>query len=232
MRRSCDGNRPANYFIVLDAAYAIRVSARKSSGGLTFEAKRTLVMNDQMRTWLSRSLFALGGLIVGAAVGWAGHGSRGDVARMMFYQDWRLICPADAEQKGACGMTSDIVDPRSGTKLAQVSLGTQAGKANEELVVSVPLTVLIPPGVGLQIGGDTKNYPYMTCISTGCVTVIQMDDKLLSAFNSATSVALVVTAQNGRTVNLPMSVKGYSDARKALDNTEARRHSWWRRLWS
>jgi hypothetical protein len=45
-------------------------------------------------------------------------------------------------------------------------------------------------------------------------------------------MALVVTAQNGRTVSLPVSVKGYSDARKALNNIEARRHSWWRRLWS
>jgi len=191
-------------------------------------------MNDQMRTWLTRGLVALVGVVVGFAAGWITHGpgAGGDVPRMSFYQDWRLICPSDKEQKAACGMTSDVVDPRSGTKLAQLSLGSQVDKNKEEIVVSVPLTVLIQPGLGLQIGSDTKTYPYMTCIATGCVTMIPADDKLLGSLNSASSIALVVTAQNGRSVSLPVSVKGYGDARKALNNIEARRHSWWRRLWS
>jgi len=191
-------------------------------------------MNDQMSTWLTRGLIALVGVVIGGAAGWIlrGPGAGGDVPRMAFYQDWRLICPSDKEEKAVCGLASDIVDPRTGTKLVQVTMGTQPNKTNEEMVVSVPLTVLLPPGLGLQIGNDTKTYPYVTCIATGCVTMITMDDKLLDSFNSASSVALVVTAQNGRSVNLPMSVKGYNDARKALNNIEARRHSWWRRLWS
>jgi len=191
-------------------------------------------MNDQMRTWLTRVLIALVGLIAGAALGWVlrGPGAGGDTARMAFYNDWRLICPADKEQKASCGMTSDVVDPRSGTKLAQLALGSQPGKTSEELVISVPLTVLIPPGVGLQIGSDTKTYPYQTCIATGCVSVVPVDDKLLKSLDSASSLAIVVTAQNGRSVSLPVSVKGYGDARKVFNNTEAKRHSWWRRLWS
>jgi invasion protein IalB len=191
-------------------------------------------MNDQMRTWLTRGLFALVGVVIGLAAGWIfrGPGAGGDVPRMAFYQDWRLICPSDKEEKAACGLASDVVDPRSGAKLVQITMGTQPTQTKEEMVVSVPLTVLLPPGLGLQIGNDTKTYPYMTCIATGCVTMITMDDKLLGSLNSSSSVALVVTAQNGRTVNLPVSVKGYDDARKALNNIEARRHSWWRRLWS
>jgi invasion protein IalB len=191
-------------------------------------------MNDQMRTWLTRIVFALVGLIVGAAAGWIGRGpgASADNARMVFYNDWRLICPADKEQKSSCGITSEVVDPRSGTKLAQLALGAQPGKTDEELVISVPLTVLIPPGVGLQFGSNTKTYPYMTCVATGCITMIKVDDDLLKSFETASSMAIVVTAQNGRSVNLPVSVKGYNDARKAFNNIEARRHSWWRRLWS
>jgi len=191
-------------------------------------------MNDQMGTWLTRGLIALGGLVVGLALGWIWHGaaSGGDVARMSFYNDWRLVCPADKDEKASCGMTADLVDPRSGTKLAQLALGSQPGKTDEELVISVPLTVLIPPGVGLQIGSDTKTYPYQTCVATGCVSIVKVDDALLKSLDGASSAALVVTAQNGRSVSLPVSVKGYSDARKAFNSIEARRHSWWRRLWS
>jgi len=129
-------------------------------------------------------------------------------------------------------MTADIIDPRSGTRLAQLALGSQPGKTDEELVISVPLTVLVQPGVGLQIGSDTKTYPYQTCVATGCVSIVKVDDALLKSLDGASSAALVVTAQNGRSVSLPVSVKGYSDARKAFNNIEARRHSWWRRLWS
>jgi len=191
-------------------------------------------MNDQMRTWLTRGLIALGGLVVGLALGWIarGPGSGGDTSRMAFYNDWRLVCPADKEEKAACGMTADVVDPRSGTRLAQLALGSQPGKTDEELVISVPLTVLVQPGVGLQIGSDTKTYPYQTCVATGCVRIVKVDDALLKSLDGASSAALVVTAQNGRSVSLPVSVKGYSDARKAFNNIEARRHSWWRRLWS
>jgi invasion protein IalB len=191
-------------------------------------------MNDQMGTWLSRGLFALAGLVLGLAFGWIlrGPGSGGDTARMAFYNDWRLVCPADKEEKAACGMTSDVVDQRSGTKLAQLALGSQPGKTDEELVISVPLTVLIQPGVGLQIGSDTKTYPFQTCVATGCVSIVKADDALLKSLNGASSMALVVTAQNGRSISLPVSVKGFGDARKAFNNIEARRHSWWRRLWS
>jgi invasion protein IalB len=191
-------------------------------------------MNDQMRTWLTRGVIALVGIVIGVAAGWIlrGAGPGGDVPRMAFYQDWRMICPSDKEEKASCGLASDVLDPRTGTKLVQITIGTQSDKNIEEMVVSVPLTVLLPPGLGLQIGNDTKTYPYMTCIATGCVTMITMDDKLRTSFDTASSIALVVTAQNGRTVNLPLSVKGYADARKALNNIEGRRHSWWRRLWS
>lgn len=181
-----------------------------------------------------RGSIALGGLVVGLALGWIvrGPGSGGDTARMLFFNDWRMVCPADKDDKASCGMTADVVDPRSGTKLAQFALGSQPGKTEEELVISVPLTVLIPPGVGLQIGSDTKTYPYQTCVSTGCVSIVKVDDALLKSLDGASSMALVVTAQNGRSVSLPVSVKGYSEARKVFNNIEARRHSWWRRLWS
>jgi hypothetical protein len=37
---------------------------------------------------------------------------------------------------------------------------------------------------------------------------------------------------DGKPVGLPFSVKGFNDASAAFDTAEARRHSWWRRLWS
>lgn len=193
-------------------------------------------MTDQMRYWLTRGAIALGIFVVGGLAGWIGRGAahQGDVSRIAFYQDWRLACPADKEAKASCELASDIVDPKSGTKLAQLMMGQDATKTDkkEVLIVTVPLTVLIAPGVGLQFGSETQTYPYVTCVPSGCIAMVPVDDKLLASLASAKSMSLVVAAENGRTVPLPVSVQGYADAIKALNQTEARRHSWWRRLWS
>jgi invasion protein IalB len=191
-------------------------------------------MNDQMRTWLTRGAVLVGVFVLGGIAGWIGHGSSGNQARILFYDDWRLTCPADTEQKGACNMGSEIVDPKSGAHIAQFTLGHEAGKDGdaEVAVVSVPLTVLIPPGVGFQVGSQTMTYPYVTCLPTGCIAKIPVDDKMRALLDGAQTMEILVTAQSGRTFNLPLSVKGYADASKAFRKIEARRHSWWRRLWS
>jgi invasion protein IalB len=212
--------------------YALRpqISIAGIFSGLSTEANS---MTDQMRNWLTRGAFALVVFIVGAFAGWAvrGPGQSDAIPTIRLYNDWRLVCPADKEEKAACQLTSELVDQKSGTQLAELSMERTDGK--EMLAIRVPLTVLIPAGVGLQFGTDTQTYQYSTCAPNGCLAFVPVDDKLLASFGNAKSVALVVTAsQNGKSVALPMSIQGYADATKTLNNIEARRHSWWRRLWS
>jgi invasion protein IalB len=187
-------------------------------------------MNDQMRNLLPRIAMALGVFIVGALAGWFLHGSGSDgAASIRIYDDWRLVCPSDKEAKASCQLTSELIDPKSGTQLAQLALGSEDGK--QTLIVRVPLTVLIPAGVGVQFGTDTQTFQYGTCLPNGCLAFVPVDDKLRASFDNAKSLAVLVTAsQNGKSVSLPMSIKGYAEASKALNNTEASRHSWWRRL--
>ncbi|HVU19883.1 MAG TPA: invasion associated locus B family protein [Rhizomicrobium sp.] len=190
-------------------------------------------MTDQMRNWLTRGAIALGVFIVGGLVGWIARGPGQDsgTPRIMLYQDWRLICPTDKEAKGSCTMMSELVDQKSGTRLAQLTIGSEDEKP--VLAIKVPLTVLLPAGVGLQFGSDTQTFPYQMCEPDGCIAFVPVDDKLRSSFDGAKSLSIVVTAsQNGKTVALPMSVQGYGDAEKNRNLIEARRHSWWRRLWS
>jgi invasion protein IalB len=67
----------------------------------------------------------------------------------------------------------------------------------------------------------------------GCFAFVPLDDKLQATFDTAQSMSVVVTvSQNGKSAAIPMSIKGYAEASKAFNKIEARRHSWWRRLWS
>jgi len=106
-------------------------------------------MNDQMKALLPRIAMGLGVFIVGALVGWFVRGSGGDgAASIRVYDDWRVVCPADKTTKVSCQLTSELVDPKSGVLLARLAIGNEDGK--ETLAVRVPLTVLIPAGVGVQ----------------------------------------------------------------------------------
>ena len=194
---------------------------------------------DQTGRQLTLAAIGLGLFVVGALVGWIGHGASGrsdGVSRISFYDDWRLACPSDKdvkEKKATCELATDAVDTRSGTKLAQITIGRQEGKVDSRvMIVTVPLTVLIPAGVGLQVGTNTQIYQYVTCVPAGCVATVPVDDKLIDSLSATQSLALVVQAQNGKSVSLPVSIKGFSAASNTLKDIEARRASWWRRMWS
>ena len=193
-------------------------------------------MDDKMRTQLTRIGVVLGVLIVGLAIGWIGGVSvaHDGTAKVSVYKDWRLACPGDDDKKSACALQNVLVDPGSGQPLGQITVAYKADKPDQrEMVMSVPLTVLIQPGVGIQIGTDApKTVPFGTCIQNGCVAMIDLDDKLTDSMRGATAMSLVVTAENGKSVPLPVSVQGFASALSAMNSSEARRHSWWRRLWS
>ena len=109
-------------------------------------------MTNSMSTWLTRGAIALGFLVLGAIAGWIlrGPGLDSNVGRIMVYQDWRLACPKDSEAKASCQLATEFVDQQSGTPLAQLALERLDGKRT--MSIRVPLTVLIPAGVGLQFG--------------------------------------------------------------------------------
>jgi len=192
-------------------------------------------MNDQMRNWLRRGGIAFGIFVAGALVGWMFRGVSGHIAvsKIYVYDDWRVVCPADSEAKSSCRMGTVSVNSQSGERLTEVSIGYDEGNLEKRtLALTVPAGVLIQPGLGMQLGPDTKTYPYATCTRSDCIAIVPLDDKLLDTINSAPSINLVVAVQGDRTVPLTVSLKGYKEARDAMNSTEAKRHSWWRRLWS
>ena len=179
-----------------------------------------------------------GVFIIGALLGWIGRGvlfGQPDVPSVLVYQDWRLICPARKEKDANCRMTQDIVDSKSGQAIASLVLFKEVGKDKKEstvLAVNVPLGILLEPGVGLKFGNDLKTYAYKTCLEGGCLAVVPVDAALEKSITGTDDAALNVARLDGKTVQLPFSTKGFADARKAYKNFDAKRSSWWWRLWS
>jgi invasion protein IalB len=176
-------------------------------------------------------------LIVGGIAGWIGRGvlaGPADVPTMGVYQDWRLFCPAikDKDKDVSCNLSQDVVDQGAGSRVARLIMAKDKDK-NMILAVTVPLQVLLEPGLGLKIGDDKiRVFQYKTCTEEGCLSIIPVNAELDEVLAKAQQANVAVVQPDGKAVELPFSMKGYGEAYKAFQSNEAKRKSWWRRLWS
>jgi len=177
-------------------------------------------------------------LIVGLAVGWFGHKalmSPPDLATISVYDDWRLACPQLTQKDGSCEIQQDVLDAKTRTELARLSVFNV--KSDKTMLITVPFNVLLEPGVGLKVGdGKPKFYPFESCNGVGCMVRIAFKDDVAKMFSDAATgnkaMQLVIAGLDGKFVGLPFSLKGYQSGMSAFDSNDGMRHSWWSRLWS
>jgi len=180
--------------------------------------------------------FVLAGiaLVVGLVLGWAVHGLLGysqttDTATT--YEDWRVLCPAASANGQHCTIEQDTVNSKTGQSVARVAILTDKNKLS--LITTVPLGVALQPGVSFAFGSDApKTLPYRLCTAQGCVAEIAMDDKLQAGFDAGKDGHLVFTLPqaNAKPVTVPVSLKGFATAERAYRNAEAKRSSWFWRM--
>jgi invasion protein IalB len=173
-------------------------------------------------------------LVVGLIVGWFVHkavASPPDIPTISVYQDWRIACPASTDKDATCEVTQDVLDSKSHSELARISIFRVKG-ANK-LVITVPFNVLLEPGIGLGLGNDKpKLYPFETCTEVGCVVNTDFDAGLEKSIGAAPQARILFAGLDGKPVGLPFSLKGYKDVMAVFNNSEAKRHSWFKRLFS
>lgn len=190
---------------------------------------------DSQPPILTRILVVLVIVVAGVLAGWIGRGvlvGPPDTLTMTVYKDWRVVCPSSKEKNQSCEITQDVMNEKAGGRIARVALSKEKGKALT-LYITVPLEVLLEPGLVLRLGDvQTKAYQYKTCTEDGCIAVIPVDDTFEASFVKTQAAAVIVTAPpEGKNIEIPFSMKGFVEAHDAFLSGEAKRNSWWRRLW-
>jgi invasion protein IalB len=187
-----------------------------------------------MNKLTERLVLGAAALVIGLVLGWMIRGVAtwsATTQTVTTYQDWRTACPPSLLKDQKCQMVQDVLDSKSGSTVAQIAVGSAAGK--DELVVTLPLGVALEPGVGLTLGTDpVRVFPYRTCGQAGCIAALALDDKIKAAFSSAKDGRVLFAGLDGKPVAIPLSLKGYGDAMSAWRSSEAKRGSWFWRLWS
>ncbi|HVZ27896.1 MAG TPA: invasion associated locus B family protein [Rhizomicrobium sp.] len=191
-----------------------------------------------MNKWTERILLAVVALVIGAGAGWAVRGAvsyNPGSESVTTYQDWRVACPPATNKDQRCEMQEEVLDSKTGSPVVRVGITSQkdakTGKESPALGLTLPLGVALPPGVGLSLGTDKPTvFGFRTCNQVGCIAVTPLDDKMLASFDAAKDAKVLVAGLDGKVVAIPISFKGYSDAKRAYRDAEVRRTSWFWRL--
>jgi invasion protein IalB len=175
-------------------------------------------------------------LLVGLVVGWMVRGvatynpKAGMVAT---YDDWRVACPGAEIKQAACELVTDVIDKAQGNPVARVTVTTDPKDNKRVLGFTLPYGVALTAGMGLVVGKDpVKVYPYRTCNTVGCIAVTDFDDKLAASLKAAPDARVMFASLDGKPVAVAMSLKGFKTALGVYKSAEAKRHSWFWRLFS
>jgi invasion protein IalB len=186
---------------------------------------------------IERVIVGVVALLVGLLLGWMVRGVATynvHAAQVATYEDWRVACPAADNKDAACELSSDLVDKNqpNGAVLARATITTD--KDGKQIMgFTLPFGVALEAGMGMRIGKDpVKVIQYRTCNSVGCIATVPFDEPLSNSLKGTDDAAILFAGLDGKPVSVPFSFHGYQKGLSALKGAEAKRHSWFWRLWS
>jgi len=133
------------------------------------------------------------------------------------HEDWIVRCqPAPEDAFGAgdlCEMYQQVSEQESQQTVLEAVIGYPQDADNPIALFNLPLGMRLPPGVQLQVDdNEAIRFPIQLCLQTGCRANIELEDDLLGQMRAGTEVTLTIADPQGRGVELPLSLMGFSDA--------------------
>lgn len=143
------------------------------------------------------------------------------------FGDWQREClriPGD-ENPPPCQITQFLREEPDAQPVGKVSIGKlpEGAEASAGSMIIVPLGVLLTQQ--MTIGVDSaapRRYPFRYCDPNGCVAQIGYTSAEVEAFKAGSQATLTVVpvAAPDQQVELPLSLKGFTDAWNSLEVPE------------
>lgn len=130
------------------------------------------------------------------------------------FQDWVVVCPTPgADGKKVCQAGQKVTIKESGKQLMQVLVGFPPDAKTPIAVFFLPLGVLLQQGAKLVVGEtELGRLAIQRCEPNGCIAPLQLSDDILGKLRAGTTGKIVVTNAEGKTLDIPLSLKGFSSA--------------------
>lgn len=127
--------------------------------------------------------------------------------------DWTVSCRIQDAAK-LCVMSQTLADGQSGQPVLSIELATPAVDRAEGMLL-LPFGLRLADGASLKVDGAAvgASWPFLTCISTGCLVPVVFDASQISALRGGTELIIsALGAGAGDPVDLKVSLTGFARA--------------------
>jgi invasion protein IalB len=135
--------------------------------------------------------------------------------------DWVFQCQAVSASENICGLVQTIID--NNTKQQVVGVAIRYAGAGESkrlgMFVTVPLGIFLGSGIGGKIdAADQFKFNLITCNQRGCQGAAEITPAMLTDLKKGQRLIVGFKARaDANTIAVPVSLKGFTDALKAID---------------
>ena len=132
------------------------------------------------------------------------------------FKDWQTACEKPPAKEGQeveeqCYIFQNISMKDTKKRLLLIAIGYVGGDGKPAAIMTLPLGILLPPGVGFTVG-DSKpqQVPVRQCIPNGCRAVLQLSDALIANMKKGTQAQVTLHDMSGRPIGVPVSLLGFT----------------------
>lgn len=128
-------------------------------------------------------------------------------------QTCALFQSVAAENRPRFGLTVLISKDDGNSTIAPQGAAKTAGL----IKILVPLGILLPTGVGMNIDGENLGLTgFLRCLPNGCTAVATLSDELLARLKSATTASFTIFLTPDDGLSIPIQLNGLAEGFDAL----------------
>ena len=133
-------------------------------------------------------------------------------------QDWQMRCDQiDAKTKREQCHISQNISLKDGGTVMQVAIGYLPGKTKPAALITLPLGVLLPPGIVIEIDNKkVKKLSFERCDQGGCVVGFVVDDVLLKWMGAGQTMHVNFSDSKHQKLRVPCSLLGFNAGMRTL----------------
>ena len=131
------------------------------------------------------------------------------------FNDWIKECEKLKDPEGKeielCQISQTLVNKEIDQPMLKVAAGYVPGKKDAVMIITLPLGVILPPGVQLTVGeGKAARVPITTCHPQGCQAGAQLDKEFTERLKKGDKMIVTFLGPDGKQVNAPISLSGFT----------------------
>jgi invasion protein IalB len=125
------------------------------------------------------------------------------------YGEWLLQCWK--QQTKACQILQREVEAKSQKTILITTISAVPDKSYR-LMLLTPLGLRALPALPLVVDNSQIDVPMQSCITNGCIHVVELTSPQLAKLQGASDISLTLTALNGQRFGMKVPVKGLKEA--------------------